>query len=373
MLDTALQSIPFAGLEKIPVRDVPVDFKVGKVYREYFSIRKENMPLWTSRVPQPLQNRFISDISENYVESNRISVFVGTERKNNERFFLSVFDNLEWTPVDWAVREGDSVSFRYVESNIMYIVLTYTDAGLTTVCPPFTVHDNSVEYVIPDHSHLINLSLERRYPMKDVAYTRMNGMIGGLFQAAGRANFSDAVPIHKIKDYPRFCFQYVDVSLPSTYRYFRYVATPESRANVAEIEVFDTAGNRIEGTVSGTKGNNWSLPEYVYDRDPLSYYESVAEVTPVQVTIDFGKPQKIGSFRYICRNDDNSIRDGDQYELFYCDASGWRSLGVQQGDRRHVLEYTDVPSRALYWLLDRTRGKEHRIFTCDENGKQIWW
>jgi len=50
----------------------------------------------------------------------------------------------------------------------------------------------------------------------------------------------------------------------------------------------------------------------------------------------------------------------------------WISLGKQIGTKSQVLIYKNVPSNALFWLRNHTRGKEERIFTY-ENGKQVWW
>lgn len=38
----------------------------------------------------------------------------------------------------------------------------------------------------------------------------------------------------------------------------------------------------------------------------------------------------------------------------------------------YFLNYDNVPSGALYWLKNHTRGIEERIFTI-ENGKQVFW
>ena len=72
------------------------------------------------------------------------------------------------------------------------------------------------------------------------------------------------------------------------------------------------------------------------------------------------------------RNDDNLIREGELYELFYFIDKGVESLGKQYGTSQQVLIYENVPENALFWLRNYTRGKEERIFTY-ENGEQIWW
>ncbi|MCD8262113.1 MAG: hypothetical protein LUD15_12085 [Bacteroides sp.] len=71
------------------------------------------------------------------------------------------------------------------------------------------------------------------------------------------------------------------------------------------------------------------------------------------------------------RSDDNFIKDGEQYELFYWDRE-WVSLGKMRGERsKQYLEYDHVPRNALYLLRNLTKGKEERIFTY-EDGKQVW-
>ena len=87
--------------------------------------------------------------------------------------------------------------------------------------------------------------------------------------------------------------------------------------------------------------------------------------------MDVGSPVEIKEIRYIGRNDDNGIRRGDHYELFYFSEEGWKSLGMQIGED-NCLIYHNVPKGALFWLRNLTRGIEERIFTF-ENGKQVWW
>lgn len=380
LIDTTHQSIPFAGLENAPVRGAVLYYKLGKVYREYYNIQKESFPCIASEgtyIPVSLANSFIKDVSKEYMENNSIEIEprkIDTPHAKKSYYFLSVFNNHDWVPVDWAILNEGKVIFRNVENNNVYTVLTYNGLQLIPVCYPFILRDNQTVFIQPNHGHLVDLHIERKYPIKDVAYTRMKGMIGGLFYGANREDFSDSVLLWHIKDYPRFCFQYVDLPYSGrAYRYFRYVAPAGTKANVSEIEAFDNNGNQIEGKrVFGIKGNPWSALENICDGDPLSYYEAEEDTTPVWVAIDFGNPQEIRSIGYICRNDDNSIRIGDQYELFYCDDTGWHSLGCKTGDKNHAFDYNHVPAYALYWLRDKTRGKEERIFTC-ENGKQVWW
>lgn len=68
--------------------------------------------------------------------------------------------------------------------------------------------------------------------------------------------------------------------------------------------------------------------------------------------------------------DSNNICKGDTYELFYWDDE-WIGLGRKEAETDSLV-YENVPTDALLWLHNYTRGKEERIFTY-ENGRQIWW
>ena len=80
----------------------------------------------------------------------------------------------------------------------------------------------------------------------------------------------------------------------------------------------------------------------------------------------------VTEIEYLYRNDDNGIREGDVYELFYFTSEGLISLGKRIGIKNGMLIYENVPSSALYLLHNETRGREERPFTY-ENDKQIWW
>jgi hypothetical protein len=65
------------------------------------------------------------------------------------------------------------------------------------------------------------------------------------------------------------------------------------------------------------------------------------------------------------------FKKGVNYELFYW-SNGWKSLGSKKANGRPLV-FNRVPSNALYWLVAENSKKEERIFTIDNNGKQIWW
>ena len=106
----------------------------------------------------------------------------------------------------------------------------------------------------------------------------------------------------------------------------------------------------------------------VYDNEPLSYF--ISSKPGASVTVDFGKVVTIDNFMYMPRNDDNFVRIGDCYELFYWGEGCWNSLGKKMAEKP-FLPYDGIPSGALLYLHDSTRGEEELIFHM-EDGKQVF-
>ena len=106
----------------------------------------------------------------------------------------------------------------------------------------------------------------------------------------------------------------------------------------------------------------------VFDGDPLSYYYTWE--LGATLWADLGEQALLDRFVFIPQNDDNFIRLGDTYELFYHGGKdGWISLGRQTA-KDLSLTYA-VPRGALLHLRCLTRGEEEQIFHM-ENGKQVF-
>lgn len=108
----------------------------------------------------------------------------------------------------------------------------------------------------------------------------------------------------------------------------------------------------------------WRCRSAVFDNDALtcSYVDR-------WVGTDFGRPVQA---RCIGRNDDNGIWPGHIYELLYRGSEEWVSLGMQEA-QTETFNYSNVPAGCLLLLKNYTRGREERLFTCDEKGTIRFW
>jgi hypothetical protein len=165
----------------------------------------------------------------------------------------------------------------------------------------------------------------------------------------------------------------VEVVHPGKYRFVRFLASEAGEYNgMAEAE-FYSEGMKLSGEVIGTDSSARTFPNdtkfAVFDGDPLTFFDAFRLNAWAGLRLD--KPYRIDAIRYIYRNDDNNVRKGDTYELFYNCNGEWQSAGIQTADTM-LLHYKNVPSGSLYWLRNHSRGREERPFVY-ENGKQIFY
>lgn len=165
----------------------------------------------------------------------------------------------------------------------------------------------------------------------------------------------------------------VQLSYEGEYKYFRYLSPDWSRGNMAELYTFDAAGDTLKPKrlLGNFHVRPWCGVENLFDGNVLSFYDS-HDVYNVWYGWEMERPGKIARIRFLPRNDDNFIREGEDYELLYWKQGRWVSLGHKEGNADGILTYDRVPLRALFLLRNHTKGHEERIFTY-ESGRQVWW
>lgn len=79
------------------------------------------------------------------------------------------------------------------------------------------------------------------------------------------------------------------------------------------------------------------------------------------VVFDLEKEIEIAEVKYIPHNDENFVIPDDLYELYFQNGNkGWESLGIQSPDEGTL--YYRVPKGALFWLKNKSKGKEEQVF-----------
>lgn len=212
--------------------------------------------------------------------------------------------------------------------------------------------------------------LERKY--KDATYLDYLPplMVGSQFQGADNREFKNAITFYTITEEPDFKYTTIVTENNTPVKYIRYLASDKTCGNMAEVEFYSTnSDNPLQGTVIGDYEPSIYYPRngaaMMFDGDPLTFFHTNDTLSWGGLELD--KLTAISKIRYIIRNDDNGIRKGHEYELFYMNQGSWESLEKQIATEDDKLLYKQLPKGALYWLRDYTKGKEERIFEIKEN------
>jgi hypothetical protein len=372
-----------AGRERFYIEDINfykkrsdvLPRKYGKVYRLCYAVQRDTPAANTAatNIPPALGSPLLKDMSNEYFPDN---VMVNLDRQSGKKgdwVYLSAYTrSQQWMPLAWSKRDADRVTFRNVESNALYRVTKYIHNRNVPISEPFLFKgDTTIFLVEADREHPSDMMLTRKFMMEFYWKTYLSWAVGGRFQGANRVDFGDAVDLHTIADTANMMWAYVPVQHQDRFRYVRYLSAPGGRNTMAEIQ-FMSHGHALQGAVIGGLDSAWDnhVKENVFDGNPLTYFEALAP-DGSWVGLAFDSPQKMEQIRYLFRNDDNSIRQGDEYELLYWNEGQWVSAGQQTGDTSFLL-YKQIPSKTMYWLRNHTRGREERPFTY-ANGKQIFW
>lgn len=378
LLENRGRNIPFMGGESNPGYPNKTEYKLAKVYRYTFAYQHQSLyaQKGNEEVPEQLDTPFIRDVSSEYIKGVDLYLKISQKGRNENRFvYLSVFDNQNWIPVEWSKMSSSKVRFSCMGRDIVYLPTFYENYQIVPATYPLLVRANGESnYLIPDMQNLDTLKLKRKFPIFSGVLGYSSRLVGGWFEAANDSTFRDPVLIGKIDKMPLMCLDSLKVgSLPDTYRYWRYISPQYGHCNIAEIE-FRFSGKKLpthdKQLISDGKIPSYSSLYYAFDNDPLTFYEA-SEASYSWIGVDFGTKVSVDKIQYLPRNDDNNVTPGHVYELFYFNENGPQSLG-QKIAEGYSIEYTNVPSKALYLLKDLTRGTEERIFTYEE-GRQIWW
>jgi len=327
-------------------------------------------------LPPILRNPRIKDVTDSYLDCMDVTVLLTQLPLPKAEFaYLCNFNNRDWVPVHLGKIKKGKATFTKMGKDICYLPACYNESGTLPATTPFILtKEGKIKQLIPDHSKTQRLILTRKYYVGENLLSKVRLILGGKFQVANKADFSDSLTVFTVNDMPEIRYNQVNLSLNRPYRYFRFLPPAGSVGDLAEMEIYSIGSSeKLSGNIIGQKNceQGWEA-ENVFDGNPLTAYRCEWYETDYWIGLDFGKPTNISYFRYLPRNDDNFIKEGELYELFYWDNNRWNSLGKQTGTSKQYLEYTNAPLNALFWLRNLTKGKEERIFTY-ENGKQVWW
>lgn len=339
----------------------------GKIYRRSWAVNTDRIKELASipDMPAELLNPRMKDVTAEYFGHNEARVKVDAK---SETVFLGLFTPDGYRPVDVAERnaEGEAV-LRDIEPDLIYFPVTREGNGYRTCGNPFMLKsDGKVHEFIPDNTKKERLTMKRKMPFWLHHAGRMSSVIGIRIQTGSSAT-GPWRDIDSISSMPTHSFHRIPVNMDYKERYVRLLPSPLHRSQLGEViaSVDSLALERLPMTV--ITDNLTAGKKKLVDGNILTWTNYKVGYRELIFRIDSDK--LVNSIFIIPRNDDNYVVPGEEYELFYFDRDGWKSLGKKISEGFDITY--DVPTNAVLWLRNLTKGKEEQIFIC-RDGKQLF-
>ncbi|GAB1858710.1 hypothetical protein MHTCC0001_35500 [Flavobacteriaceae bacterium MHTCC 0001] len=355
-------------------------YKLSKVYRSTYAENKNSLASRVTdlkKIPPYLRDSYFIDVSGDYTEvftSKPVNIEIKYKSSTNEKYaYLCTFNNEKWEAITWAEIKNNTMFFKNVGTEVVYLLAYYIDGKYIPAQDPFVLEKNGGLRFLSVNEDYHNIKIERKFPNSSDMKWRANQLKEGIFQGANKPDFSDAENLYVVND-GVIKSHYVQIKLTNAkkFRYVRFLLDKTKNTEIAELSFYTKEGGKhklLSGDIITSIETDKVLLNKIFDGKTYNYF-SFPKQSNVWYGLDLGKPKFISQVGYCPRNDSNNVEPNDLYELLYWDKK-WVSLGKKMPKTYH-LNYANVPKNALFWLQNLTKGKEERIFTYEDE-KQIWW
>jgi len=374
IIDTTKQAVPFIYNEKELSRHKFDERDKGKLYRTYFGAQLSKIKgiYHDKEAPILFRNPFYKDVSSEYFK-NEFQININND-KNYKYVYLSVFRSDGWQVIDASEADKGKAIFKNVENNLIYQPVFYQSGNIMEAGFPFLLINSEPKYFIPDINKVSDANLTRKYPITSSLKSYLASATGIKIEGSSSFDLKHTNLLHHVVDTLSTIHNNIYLTEKDYYRYITYTGTETKKIELAELWCYpdSTSDNAYQPTITAIpclKAIHQKNTSLIIDDDFVSYYMSA---NPGEKLIfDFGKPVPIKRIFFAPRNDDNFVRIGDLYELFYHGGEqGWISLGKQRAFEPY-LYYKNIPANALLWLHNKSRGREEQVFFY-KDGKQIF-
>lgn len=353
-------------------------YKISKIYRQMYEMQPLPSLASNETLPSFFAQGYTKDVTAQYdMPLADLTVDLMADVPVNN-VYLSTFNNRSWVPVAVTEKKGRKAEFshvgcgvlpkendammRYINQGegIVYLPVYSITQGICAAADPFILDTLGKVTTLKPAAETEKVRLCRKYPKHPNFVGYEKSLVGGRFECANRADFSDAELLCTISRPQQYPLERLVATTSKKYRYVRFTPVNSAIGYFSEFQFFDDKGKRLDGRPLGVRE--------VFDGNLLTFSYKHPGIQKV-LALDLGIPEMISEVAFSARTDDNEVMPGQEYELLYWDGK-WISLGRRVPEEYYV-DY-EVPKNALLWLRNHTKGVEERIFTIKE-GQQIWW
>lgn len=353
-------------LRFLPLGLVKYEKGVSKVYRTEFERTTRSKDAHLDLV-------FASDVSSLYGMNGSVTL----DSISYKKVYLCTFlTNKDWTPVAVAESYNSKVKFVGLGKNIVYLPVVYVNQKLNALSLPFLLKKNGkIHYFSSpkEESFTETIAVDRKYPLCSYIPIQWKKLIGSVFEASNDSAFSEYSILAKITKMP---FGKTDVLLHNVdkYRYLRFRNNNKDIGLLTELSFLGTNNEMILPVRRSYISYNVDQKTvfYLFDEDVETRVKARKPDYWVGLDMKGAMLQGLAQLSFTPVSDGNDIQKGHLYFLCGYD-NGWRIIGRRFAkSNNEKLVFQKVPRNVLLLLMDRTKGKEERIFWYNNN-KQVWY
>lgn len=367
--DTTGNIVPFWLEEKGVYRGLNDDDirPKRKIYRYSYKINQENHPTlqWNQDMFKILNRSMIKDVTCEYYGTNKISLNVN--HPDGELAYLCAFSSEGLVPQEVSQIKNRKAIFENMGPNLLYFLAFDTQSGLKQTGYPIFYDGVKVCYFNPDLKNIRKIRLTRKTPLLPNTLAHLDSILGVSIEGVSSNNMSNVKLLYRITDTIRTNYNKIFITDDNRFQYVRCTSDKNKKLEFAELTFYEDYEMKKEIPYSVVNASLLPDINNINDNDPLSYYQSDSK--DKSLIMKFDNSFFIKTISFIPRNDDNFIRIGDEYELFYNDGRNWISLGRQRANS-NVL-FFNAPDNAVLWLRNLSRGKEENVFIYKNNAQKF--
>ena len=319
--DTTNENASFYFTENIPIRGYR-----GGEFRKMCKIYRQTCA-------KQLDGSRQKDVSDEYFKDTLTIDIPNTKKTGN--LYLGVFNRDKFCPIAKSTVNGNNVSFGHVEANCIYIILSKEGKEFRPFTDPFIFDGKQLKYFSTNNERkeAQDIKIYRKFPFFAWNKDRMYRIIDSKFEGSNTIDFSHPHILYHICDTPKVCFNKFTLPNKQKFRYVRYKVRKNAFLELAELHFYQDQQEVKPVNIVACEPYYANDDEFklanCFDYDPLTYFLSKKEGQ--ELIFEFGSEVLINKILCIPRNDDNFIRPGDTYELFYWGKNKkWISLGKQK-------------------------------------------
>ena len=347
---------PFDPLQKSHSDYWELKYRAPKIYRKSFRKQIHSDLPEDEYIPTFFRENRYRDVTDEYIKTSDVKIDIPPKTKTRYQY-LAVFNSRAWQPVAQS-RKG---VFRKMGRETVYLPVAYTKIGQQILSYPFILDAyGDVTILKPDSNKCHSMNLQRKFPYGSRKEIFNYWGEGTVILGANDSLFQKHDTIHVIEGNTGMGYHHWHIAPTKSYRYIRIA--PTRYIEIAELDLYDCNGEKLPVKLNGMDKNLQAAT----DGNILTY-----STIRWGADINLGKSTVLREIRYLGRNDGNNVFAGDEYELLYMDKNGWVSAGKKKATGE-TITFEQVPSGALYWLRNRSRGKEERIFTYTDGHVRFW-